>query len=148
MRMTEEEYKNLMERRAFSASKGPNLSQETQTVKGEGVTKYRSQKVYADEGTFDSKKEYGRYQQLKLLRDAGKIFDLQRQVTFPLLGPEKLLGEKRTKPALRYIADFIYVENGRLVVEDTKSDKTRALPAYRLKKHAMKSLLNLDIVET
>lgn len=111
-------------------------------------SKYRSQKVYTDEGTFDSKKEYGRFQQLKMLQDAGQIFDLQRQVTFHLLGPEKLLGEKRTKPALRYIADFIYVTGGRLVVEDTKSEKTRALQPYRIKKHIMKSRLNLDILET
>lgn len=111
-------------------------------------TKYRNKKVYTDEGVFDSKKEWGRYQQLKMLRDAGKIFDLQRQVTFTLVGPEKLAGEKKTKPAIRYVADFVYVEGGRLVIDDTKSEKTRSLPAYRIKKHLMKSQLGLDIIES
>jgi hypothetical protein len=54
----------------------------------------------------------------------------------------------KTKPAVRYIADFVYIRDGRQVVEDAKSPHLRKDPVYRLKKHLMKSVHGIDIVET
>jgi len=48
---------------------------------------------------------------------------------------------------VKYVADFVYQENGQLVVEDVKSTMTRNLPVYRLKKHLMKSVHGLEIRE-
>lgn len=68
---------------------------------------------------FDSKKEGARYQELKLLDYAGKISDLQMQVQFDLLPATK------TERGVKYIADFVYIENGNVIVEDTKGLRTR-----------------------
>lgn len=109
--------------------------------------KYRNEKVEVAGITHDSAKEAGRWGELRQLERAGKIADLKRQVSFVLAPSVRLAGEDRKKPALRYFADFTYVRDGQLVVEDTKSKPTRKLAAYRIKKHLMKTVLNLDIKE-
>lgn len=109
--------------------------------------KYRNEKVEVAGITHDSTKEAGRWGELRQLERAGKIADLKRQVSFVLAPSVRLAGESKKKPALRYFADFTYMENGQLVVEDTKSKPTRKLAAYRIKKHLMKTVLNLDITE-
>jgi len=48
----------------------------------------------------------------------------------------------------RYVADFGYIENGAVVIEDVKSKITKGLPVYRLKKKLMKALYGIDIRET
>jgi hypothetical protein len=45
------------------------------------------------------------------------------------------------------VADFCYVEGGVRVVEDLKSEITRKLPVYLIKKHLMLSVLGLQIRE-
>lgn len=109
--------------------------------------KYRSEKTEVDGITHDSKKEASRWDQLRQLEQSGFISDLKRQVSFELAPSVRLAGEDRKKPALRYFADFTYTEAGQLVVEDTKSKPTRKLAAYRIKRHLMKTVLNLDIRE-
>ena len=47
-------------------------------------SKYNARKTEIDGIKFDSAKEAARYAELKLLRDAGKIKDLQLQVPFVL----------------------------------------------------------------
>ena len=98
---------------------------------------------------FDSKKEGKRYIDLKLLQRAGKIQDLQMQVSFELMAGVKFENQKRKKPAMKYIADFVYtdVKTGLQVVEDVKSAMTRKLPAYRQKKHLMMSVHGIEIQE-
>ena len=49
------------------------------------------------------------------------------------------------KKICTYRADFKYLENGKLVVEDTKGFRT---PVYRLKKKLVEALFNIEIVET
>ena len=94
---------------------------------------------------FDSKKEFIRWCELRLLERAGKISDLQWQVKFELIpsqrkestevykaGPQKGLpkpGEVIEKPCT-YIADFVYIQDGKKIVEDTKGLKKGA--AYDL----------------
>jgi hypothetical protein len=46
-----------------------------------------------------------------------------------------------------YEADFTYLKNGVLVVEDVKSVATKKNRAYRMKNKLMKAELNIEIVE-
>jgi len=108
--------------------------------------KYRNTKTEVDGIVFDSKKEAARWQQLKLQEAAGSIKDLRRQVPFELAPAVVLDGRK--KPALRYLADYVYLEDGLLTVEDCKSEITRKAPAYRIKKHLMATVHKLHIKET
>ena len=111
------------------------------------MTKYNNKKVVLNGITFDSQKEARRYQDLSLLERAGEINDLELQKAFILAESVKFESEPRHKPAVKYVADFVYRENGQLVVEDVKSTMTRNLPVYRLKKHLMKSVHGIEIRE-
>ena len=104
------------------------------------MTKYRNQPTFVDGQRFDSKKEAKRYAYLKLLERAGEISDLELQPQYRFMYEGKLF--------MTYVADFRYVENGKVVVEDVKSPVTRQNPVYRLKKKAMKLWHGIDIFET
>jgi hypothetical protein len=74
------------------------------------------------------------------MQRAGLIAGLERQKSFPLRGLNGgLIG--------RYVADHVYLERGRLVVEDVKSAFTARLPMYRWKKKAMKDNYGHEIRE-
>ena len=73
------------------------------------------------------------------------VTELRRQVVFVLAPKVKIAGEKRARPAIRYVADFTYQQKGRLVVEDVKSPVTARLPAFRLKQHLMATVHGLEI---
>ena len=102
--------------------------------------KYGNKKVECDGHVFDSKREMQRYCELKLLQQAGKIFNLELQKPFELLpsqyehtGKVYTKGKKAGQPEVKcverpvkYIADFVYTdENGIVVVEDVKGIKTK-----------------------
>lgn len=110
-------------------------------------SKFNSQRIEKDGMKFDSVKEYKRYIELTALMQRGEISELKCQVKFVLAPKVKLEGEKRAKPELRYYADFTYLSNGRLIVEDVKSAVTRKLASYRQKKHLMKTVHDIDIKE-
>lgn len=97
--------------------------------------KYHNERILVDGEVFDSKKEYRRYEELRLLERAGQISDLRRQVPFELV-PRQIANGKVVERAVKYIADFTYRENGQFVVEDVKSDATRT-DAYKIKKKLM-----------
>ena len=97
--------------------------------------------------TFDSQKEARRYTELKLLVRVGEISELELQKSFVLAESVKFNNEPRAKPAIRYVADFAYMENGVMIVEDVKSKATKSLPVYRMKKHLMKSVHGIEIQE-
>ena len=109
--------------------------------------KYRNQKVVIDGITFDSKREAGRYQELKALAARNLIEDLRHQVPFELAPGVKFSDESRKKPALRYVADFAYRLDGRLVVEDVKSAITAKAAAYRIKRHLMLAVHGIEVQE-
>ena len=111
------------------------------------MSKYKNHKVTHDGMNFDSKKEYRRYEQLCQLQKMGLIGDLRTQVAFVLAGGVKIAGEARKRPSVRYVADFVYRRNGEQVVEDVKSRATAKDKTYRLKKHLMKAVHNIDVVE-
>lgn len=91
--------------------------------------KYHAQKTVVAGIAFDSKKEASRFQELKLLEKSGCISDLKIQVCF-LICP-RMGGNKRAR---YYIADFVYKEGGKSIIEDVKSPITRQNAVYSLKK--------------
>lgn len=117
-------------------------------------SKYHSRKVTRDGMTFDSIKEYRRYCELTLLEKAGKITDLKRQVEFELIPAQRepdTIGKrggikkgKTIEQKCSYIADFVYVENGIPIVEDTKGFRT---PDYIIKRKLMLCVHGIRIKE-
>ena len=105
------------------------------------MSKYHNTKTTVDGIAFDSKKEGARYGELMWLAKAGAIQDLRLQVPFELI--PKQAGER----AVKYVADFTYTENGKMIVEDTKSDITRANPTYILKRKLMLWVRGIRIME-
>lgn len=90
--------------------------------------KYKNTKILLDGIEFDSKKESKRYCELKMLERAGAIQDLQLQVPFILIPAQyrEVNGKNKcVERACKYIADFVYTENGQRIVEDTKGFKTK-----------------------
>lgn len=124
------------------------------------MTKYHARKITCDGETFDSQKEYRRWQALRLLERAGQIQGLRRQVRFELLPPQyetierystktgKRLtdGKKLTERGVYYIADFVYsLPDGSQVVEDVKGMKTQE---YIIKRKLMRYIHGIKIRET
>ena len=107
------------------------------------MSKYKSKKVTVDGITFDSLKEYRRWCELRLLERAGKITDLQTQFKFELI-PSQRIGGKVVERACTYVADFVYMENGKRVVEDTKGFKTKD---YIIKRKLMLFRVGFQIKE-
>lgn len=100
------------------------------------MSKYRNRNVVVDGLCFDSAAEARRYGQLKTLQQAGEISDLQCQVSFQLAPPVQIKGAKRKTPALRYFADFSYLDkSGSRMVEDVKGGPLTQ--AYRIKRHLL-----------
>lgn len=107
-------------------------------------SKYHSRKAVVNGITFDSRKEARRYGELLLLERAGAIKDLKRQVEFVLLPAQRepdtigkrggVIKGKTIELAVKYVADFVYTENGKTVVEDTKGFRTKD---YILKRKMM-----------
>ena len=119
------------------------------SAKAKKESKYKNHHVEIDGFKFDSKKEAKRYQDLKILIKAGEISDLCMQVSYELVPAVKYDSQKRKTPAMRYVADFVYLDakTGLLVVEDVKSAVTRKLRPYRMKKHLMMSVHGIEIQE-
>jgi hypothetical protein len=72
------------------------------------------------------------------MQRAGRISFLRRQVGIPIV----VKGIR----VCSFVADFVYVMNGRRIVEDVKSKYTRTLPVYRLKKKLL-AALGIEITE-
>lgn len=96
--------------------------------------------------TFDSMKEARRFDELLLLRKAGRIRDLRLQVEFTLREAYTTAEGYRVR-AIRYKADFTYLdESGNLIVEDAKTRPTKT-KEYAIKKKLMLEKFNLQIRE-
>lgn len=93
-----------------------------------GRSKYHAKKTTVDGITFDSRREADRYLVLKSMEEDGAIEDLRRQVRYELV-PAFDVDGKHYRP-VSYVADFVYVEDGKEVVEDVKG---MATDVYRLK---------------
>lgn len=99
-------------------------------------SKYKNIKSVDEFGNqYDSKKEMKRARELRLLLKAGEISFLAMQVEFDL-------------GVAKYICDFMYTtREGVQVVEDVKSEATRKLPVYRLKRKLMLKIHQIKIRE-
>ena len=108
--------------------------------------KYKNRPTQIGNEKYRSEHEAARHQSLLIRQRAGKITGLVREVPFVLAPKVKIIGENRARPAVRYVADFVYsdAETGQIVVADAKGMQT---PVYRLKKHLMKTVHNIDVVE-
>ena len=112
------------------------------------MNKYGAKKVVVDGEVFDSRKEYYRWCDLKLLERAGKISDLKRQVKYVLIPSQRQDG-KLIEREVSYIADFEYVENGLKVVEDVKGYKRgAAYQLFSIKRKLMLHLFGIRVKET
>ena len=99
-------------------------------------SKYGNRKTEVDGIVFDSKHEAHRWIELKYMERAGLISDLKRQVRFELLPCQYDEQDKVVERSITYIADFVYMENGKKVVEDAKSSATKT-DVYKIKKKLM-----------
>lgn len=114
----------------------------------QGRNKMGNKKIVVDGETFDSRKEYNRYCELRLMERAKIISNLRRQVPFELIpaqyetvptGEYYKIGEKKGQPkykdvcieqSLVYNADFVYEQNGKTVVEDAKGYRDPSSAPY------------------
>lgn len=106
--------------------------------------KYNNKKIVVDGIAFDSKREARRYQELKALEKAGQITDLKLQVPYTLMSSTKDANGKTIR-GIKYIADFVYRENGKEVVEDCKGYRTEV---YKIKKKLMLMIYGITIRES
>lgn len=119
--------------------------------------KYQAIKTCVNGIEFDSRKEARRYQELLLLQRAGAILNLRRQVKYILIpaqyefyerygkkGQELKPGRRLLEKECAYIADFVYEENGKEIVEDTKGIKTKD---YIIKRKMMLFMKGIRIKE-
>lgn len=98
---------------------------------------------------YESKKESKRAEVLKILNKSGVISELQEQVSF-VLAPAQYVKNIKGKEVcarreMKYIADFVYIENELKIIEDCKGFKTKE---YIKKKNLMKRIFEIEIKET
>jgi hypothetical protein len=108
------------------------------------MNKFGAKKTEVAGIVFDSKAEARRYGQLIMLERSGAIAGLTRQVPFVLAKSVKFAGAPRAKPAMKYIADFVYTDTqtGKIVVEDVKGMKTAL---FQAKRHWMLAIHGIDL---
>jgi hypothetical protein len=111
MKLTEKQYQEYFGKKEVKQNKYHNTIIEYNNIK------------------FDSIKEKNRYVTLKQLEDLGVIKDLKLQVKFELQPSFKY--RDKTIRSINYYADFTYIQDNKLIVEDTKGYCTKE---YLLKK--------------
>ena len=102
--------------------------------------KYNNIKTEIDGILFDSKKEAKYYGILRLKLKAKLIDSFEMQVKYDIIVNGQKIGF--------YKADFVTYKDGKVLeVIDVKSEMTKKLPVYRLKKKLIKAIYGFDIVE-
>ncbi len=106
--------------------------------------KYHNKPLDTPDGKFDSRWEHDRWLALRAMERAGTIERLSRQVRFEVIpaqfAPETIgprggrHGGKCLEKKCEYIADFVYWQDGEMVVEDAKGMQT---PEYVIKRKLM-----------
>lgn len=100
--------------------------------------KFNARPLVHDGIRFASHAEAKRYFQLCFLRKIGALDELVVHPAFDLHVSGHRIG--------RYVADFSYRRDGRIVVEDVKSRPTMTA-LYRWKKRHLKAELGLEVTE-
>lgn len=116
---------------------GPATLSES-AVPPEVISKYRNRKTEIDGRVFDSKKEANRYLDLREQQRAGVITDLECQVSIPLIVNNHCVAE--------YVCDFRYFRGGEMVIEDVKSEVTKRIEVYRLKRKILEAN-GIEVIE-
>lgn len=95
---------------------------------------------------FDSKREFIRWCELRIMERSGVISGLDRQVKYVLIPSQRDNTGKIVEKECSYYADFEYVDlKGIKVVEDCKGYRT---DAYKIKKKLMMWVHGIRIKET
>lgn len=111
------------------------------------MNKFRNKKIFTTAGKFDSKKEMHRYLELAAMQEVGEITGLERQPRYILVGSQKREDGTTERP-VSYTADFRYTDKeGKIVVEDVKSPRTRKNPEYIIKRKLMLERYGITIRE-
>lgn len=105
--------------------------------------KYHARKTTVDGIVFDSKREADRYIVLKGMEEEGLIGDLRRQVRYELV-PAFDVDGRHYRPVY-YVADFVYVEDGKEVIEDVKGMRT---DVYKIKSKLFARRYGMNVKET
>lgn len=121
--------------------------------------KYGNRKIVTADGEFDSRREYQRWCELKLMERAGKLSFLKRQQKYLLIPAQYETYERRSEKTGKrltdgrrcvekecsYVADFVYIlPSGELVVEDAKGVRTEG---YIIKRKLMLQVYGIKISE-
>ena len=123
---SEQQYEDYMKRM------GKNGNLQPAEIKQAKPAKFHNVKTTIDNIEFDSAVEAERYCDLKLLQLGKVISGLQLQPEFILQEAYVDSNGKKVRE-MKYIADFRYVENGVVVIEDVKSVVTEKDKTFRLK---------------
>lgn len=103
-------------------------------------------KVVANGIVFDSKVEHDRYLELLVMERAGVIKNLECHPSWELIPSQKIPGKRGFRPH-KYTADFRYVRDGKEIVEDVKSVKSREERDYIINRKLMWMLLGIYVEE-
>lgn len=122
-----------------------DMPKEEKQIVGQSRSKYGNTKTVINGIKYDSKKEAKRAAELEVQERLGLISNLERQKKYTLQPSFKFMG--KTIREISYVADFVYMENGTLVVEDVKSPATRINPVYKIKKKMLMYVHGIEIRE-
>jgi len=111
--------------------------------------KYNSRKALCRlDHKHDSAKEAMRCNQLQMNLQGKVISNLAVQVPFEVMSGFRWKGEAIR--AIKYVADFVYTENGKMIIEDCKGMRT---DVYKIKRklliaHLLSEGVEFDFIET
>ena len=106
--------------------------------------KYNAKKETSGGVKYDSGREAGRGRELELQEHCGIISGLKKQVSFILQDRFTYEGEKIRQ--IKYIADFQYSKNGKIITEDSKGFRNSV---YKIKrKMLLKRYPDINFIET
>lgn len=95
---------------------------------------------------FDSQAEADRYMELLVAQKAGIISELECHPHYDLIPLQKVPGQRSFRPH-GYTADFCYMRDGTLIVEDVKSERTREERDYIINRKLMYMLRGIYVHE-
>ena len=112
---------------------------------GKGTNKFGAKKVSYNGIEFDSTVERDRFRYLDHQLKMGEIRCLRLQTRFEIIPQTSKMVAKQLRTKVRYdkkvlemaahyTSDFIYIENGRYVMEDVKNDYSQDIRDYPLRR--------------
>ena len=118
--------------------------------------KYKNEKVEFDGIKFDSKRERDRYIVLKNAEEKGTISELKLQPAFILVPAIYHDEEVQLKTKIKtvrkcdqlpitYKADFSYIKDGKLTVEDVKGSEYMITEVFKIKEKLMFAIHGIKI---